>query len=79
MTNRYVISFDQLKNIREQLQQFKKFLNGVDDSLLNDSLRMVNRIFDKQDLGHSRNAFFDDVQDLRNLFASWIGTTKEKN
>ena len=76
MTNRYVISFDQLKTVRDQLNQFKQFLNGVDDSLLNDALRMIERIFDKQGIGHSKHAFFDDVQDLRNIFASWLGTTK---
>ena len=77
MINRYVVSYDQLKIIRNHLNQFKTFLNGVDDSLLNDAIRMVERIFNEQELGHSRNAFFDDIRDLRNLFASWCGTAKD--
>ena len=74
MTTRYVISSDQLHAIKVQLD---KLQSAYTDDPLESCKRMIKRIRDHQCIGDSKNMFFDDIRDLRNLFASWCGTTKD--
>ena len=74
MTTRYVISSDQLHAIKVQLDKLQSVYT---DDPLESCKKMIKRIREHQCIGSSKNMFFDDVQDIRNLFASWLGKTEE--
>lgn len=70
----YLIDFNQLVDIKTELAIFRQSL-GEDDRLKH-LLDLLENIFNFQEIGETDQLLSDNIIDLRNLWASWIGKTQ---
>ena len=73
--SRYVISGLQLAAINELIHDMKQGTRTYHGNPAN-SADFINSITINQKIGESESTLEEDVNDLKNLFASWIGRTK---
>jgi hypothetical protein len=70
MGGRFVISGVQLGMIKGELKVIDSSIGG---EMFKDIFAALEEIYDKQHIGQSENLLDDDINDLTNLFASWLG------
>lgn len=70
MGGRFVISGVQLGMLKAELKIIDSSIGG---DMFKDLFATLEEIHDKQHIGESRNLLDHDVNDLANLFASWLG------
>lgn len=79
---RYVLNGVQLKLLLTMFEHAVKLHDKFDKENLQIELEMefakevFEKIADRQRIGMSTNSMEDDIQDIRNLFASWLSKTE---
>ena len=72
MTKKYVLANIQVEKIKHDLIIIKLYsLKPGFENKIDDIIDYINQLMDKQLIGESRETIDNDVNDLRNLFASW--------
>ena len=67
---RYIISHEQLLRIKSQIVNLL-ILKG-EEHLNKQPIKIINYVIENQLIGESMNELEDDINDIRNLFTSWI-------
>lgn len=78
MGGRFIITGVQLGMVKAELKIIEQ---SIGDEKLKGILNMLEEIHDKQYIGESENEMPNDINDMRNLWASWCGkaATDEEN
>ncbi len=83
-TKRILVDEQHLRSLKLRFFNLSQIVaKHVKDELKPEIVRSVNEFDDaiekleRHCIGESNNSFLNDLNDLRNLFASWIGKTKE--